>query len=258
MKNIFKVINLQHKNETVKNETVKNEKSTNLNKFKNNLKADDIDWKKPNNQKGEMYIHHIFKEQYKEALNSDFLNNMMKYADLNAERLYRFGKEAYDKGDMETSKKCETLNKIINNSIITSSCEIGQCTKLAYGGIGLVIHSHTIMGKYGMIGANVTIGAAPIIGDCVYISTGAKIVGLSVKIGCFSIIGANAVVNDSVPPFTIVGGIPAKKIGEITPDNIDKYLESYFAVGEKNNPVYVQRIRDLFMQQYSMYYPNQI
>ena len=81
-----------------------------------------------------VYIHDLFREEYNEKLQSEFNNELIKYADLNAERLYRYGRKAYDKGDMETAKKCEILNKIVNNSIISSSCYIGSRTKIAYGG----------------------------------------------------------------------------------------------------------------------------
>lgn len=55
---------------------------------------------------------------------------------------------------------------------------------------------------------------APIeIGNDVWISTGAKILK-GIKIGNGAIIAAGAVVTQDVSPYSIYGGIPAKKIGE--------------------------------------------
>lgn len=55
---------------------------------------------------------------------------------------------------------------------------------------------------------------APIkIGDYVWIGAGA-IVLKGVEIGEGAVVAAGAVVTKDVPPFTIVGGVPAKKIGD--------------------------------------------
>jgi acetyltransferase-like isoleucine patch superfamily enzyme len=51
-----------------------------------------------------------------------------------------------------------------------------------------------------------------IIHDDVWIGTGATIVG-GVTIGQGAVIGANSLVNHDVAPYTIVGGVPARKIG---------------------------------------------
>lgn len=194
-----------------------------------------------------MYLNTTLKEKYSELIDTTFIDDLSKYADLEAERLYRFGREAYDKQDFETSKKCEILNRIINNCVISSSCFLGIGTKIAYGGVGVLIHPKTKVGRYCMIGTNVTIGAAPIIGDCVYISTGARLIGVGIKIGSHSIIGANAVVSTDVPPFSIVAGVPAKVIGTITPSNLDRYLESYLAVSDKRNKEFVGKIKKDFL-----------
>ncbi len=67
-----------------------------------------------------------------------------------------------------------------------------------------------------MIGSNVTIGGkgrgstgVPIIGNYVYISTGAKILG-KIKVGNNVTIGANAVVINDLPDNVIAVGVPAR------------------------------------------------
>ncbi|WP_283640772.1 serine O-acetyltransferase [Mesonia mobilis] len=73
------------------------------------------------------------------------------------------------------------------------------------------------MGKNCMIGTQVTVGGksghfeVPVIGDNVYLATGAKILG-PIKIGNNVIVGANAVVIKDVPDNCVVAGIPAKII----------------------------------------------
>jgi serine O-acetyltransferase len=79
---------------------------------------------------------------------------------------------------------------------------------------GVVIHEDAIIGARCMIMQQVTIGqladgAAPLIGNDVYIGAGAKVLG-GVKIGDFARIGANAVVLIDVPSNATAVGIPAK------------------------------------------------
>lgn len=109
------------------------------------------------------------------------------------------------------------------NSAIPYSAEIGRESKFAYGGIGVVVHKQAKIGRRVLIGQGVTIGrkldpnGVPVIGDNVYISTGAKILG-GITIGNNVIIGANAVVIKDVPDNCIVAGVPAKVIREVTQD----------------------------------------
>jgi serine O-acetyltransferase len=55
---------------------------------------------------------------------------------------------------------------------------------------------------------------SPILGDRVFLASGAKVVG-HIKLGNCSVVGANAVVTKDVPDNGVVGGIPAKIISEI-------------------------------------------
>ena len=108
---------------------------------------------------------------------------------------------------------------LLFNSSLPGSCVIGGGTVLAYGGIGIVVHARSVIGRNCMIGQGVTIGGksgwyeVPIIGDNVHISAGARILG-PIRIGNNVIIGANAVVVKDVPDNCIVAGVPAKIIKE--------------------------------------------
>lgn len=106
---------------------------------------------------------------------------------------------------------------LINNCHIHYSTEIGENTIIAYGGVAVVIHKKAVIGKNCMIESCVTIGGKsnhknlPIIGNNVFIGTGAKILG-DIRIGNNVIVGANAVVVRDVPDNCILAGVPAKII----------------------------------------------
>ena len=90
---------------------------------------------------------------------------------------------------------------------------------LGYGGLGVVVHSQTVMGARVHIDQCVTIGGngvafgVPVIGSDVYIGAGAKLLG-PIKIGDNCVIAANAVVLRDVPSGSVVAGVPAKVIKE--------------------------------------------
>lgn len=104
--------------------------------------------------------------------------------------------------------------------------ELNQHTSIGYGlrlphKGNIVIHPQTKIGNLCEIMQGVTIGNNILksrdkvaeIGDEVMICAGAKIIG-DVRIGDVCIIGANAVVNKDVAAGTIVGGVPAKVLGQ--------------------------------------------
>ncbi|BCI76649.1 TPA: serine acetyltransferase [Vibrio cholerae] len=109
------------------------------------------------------------------------------------------------------------LIRFFHNSAVYCQSEIGKRTVFGYGGIAVVIHKRCVIGKECVIGSNVTIGGrsrsehVPVIGDHVYIATGAKILG-DIHVGDGAVIGANAVVLEDVPAYSVVVGIPAKVI----------------------------------------------
>ena len=163
--------------------------------------------------------------------------------------IYLKSKQAFELGDKCRADFFYRLNHILHSSSVPYTAKIGKNSLFAYGGIGVIIHGSAIIGERCNIGSGVTIGGdnngIPVIGDDVFISTGAKILG-AVNIGDGAIIGANTIVKKDVPPFTIVAGIPAKEIGIITKSNFKKYSGFYWCTNDKdkNNVFcdwYVQR-----------------
>lgn len=73
-----------------------------------------------------------------------------------------------------------------------------------------------------------------LIGNDVWIGEGALIMG-GVTIGSGAVIAAHAVVTKSIPPYAIVGGVPAKYIQHrFSRDDIKRFLEmSWWDWGEK-------------------------
>ena len=111
----------------------------------------------------------------------------------------------------------EKLILLICRCVVPRRCEIGEGTELGYGGIAVVIHERARIGRNVMISPCVTIGGrsgihgVPVIEDDVFIGAGAKVLG-DIRIGRRAVIGANAVVLESVPADTVVAGVPARVI----------------------------------------------
>lgn len=138
---------------------------------------------------------------------------------MSAIKLYRIANKLYKLKIPIIPQIFYRLIYIINNCHIHYATEIGDGTNIAYGGIGVVIHKKAKIGKNCIVSSCTTIGGRsnindlPVIGDNVYIGTGARILG-NVVVGNNVIIGANAVVINSIPDNCIVAGVPAKVIKE--------------------------------------------
>lgn len=198
-------------------------------------------------------IHDIAVSPWLDRL-SDFLDRGIPTAD----RIWRMGQKYLKAGDTLGATRCERLNYFLHNSSIPNSAILGEGVHFGYGGIGVIIHAAAEIGKHVTIGSNVTLGGktntknrtgknakrlqVPRIGDHVYLATGSKVLG-GVEVGAFSIIGANAVVLQDVPPLSVVAGIPGKVVRQITVENCLSYKGSFPAFRESTPEEFIELIR---------------
>lgn len=87
-----------------------------------------------------------------------------------------------------------------NGIVIGYSSEIGD---------GCTVYHQVTLGSSGGRGREIEGRIHPKLGNHVTLYAGAKIIG-PIEIGDYVDVAANAVVLDDVPPFAVVGGIPAK------------------------------------------------
>lgn len=102
--------------------------------------------------------------------------------------------------------------------------EIGECTNIQDGAI---LHGDpgkpTILEDFVTVGHRAVIHSAYIERGCL-IGIGAIILD-GVRVGTGSIIGAGSVVTKDVPPFSLVVGVPGKRIKENSPQTVAELIE---------------------------------
>jgi serine O-acetyltransferase len=103
---------------------------------------------------------------------------------------------------------------------ISPLASIGDGLYIGHSG-GVIISQHAVIGRNCDVAHHVTIGSsamgregAPVLGDDVYIGTGATLVG-KIRIGSGAKIAANTLVIDDVPAGATVMGVPGRIL--ITP-----------------------------------------
>jgi serine O-acetyltransferase len=111
---------------------------------------------------------------------------------------------------------------------IHPEAKLGPGVMFPHAAAGVIIHACATLGREVVIFAGVTIGRADpwrpspdfagfVIGDHAMLCAGAVILGRGrdrLTIGEGAVIGANAVITSSVPPWEIWAGNPARKVGE--------------------------------------------
>lgn len=102
--------------------------------------------------------------------------------------------------------------------------EIGEKTNIQDGAI---LHGDpgmpTILEEYVTVGHRAVIHSAYIEKGCL-IGIGAVVLD-GVRVGTGSIIGAGCVVTKDVPPYSLMVGVPAKRLREVSPKEVTQLLE---------------------------------
>ena len=135
----------------------------------------------------------------------------------NVVNYYRMANWLYRHGVPVFPKLIDYLIRLIFSCWLPHTSKIGRNFILAYGGLGVVIHSNAEIGNDVHIDQGVTIGGngtqfgVPKIGNNIYIAAGVKILG-DITIGDGCVIGANAVVTKSIPSCSLAVGVPARVI----------------------------------------------
>ena len=180
----------------------------------------------------------------------------------NAYEIWKKSNQAFRQGDVKLAKMYQNMNSLFHNSSVPYTTKIGKGVNFAYGGIGLVLHFNSIIEDFATIGSNVTLGGrggsklhyflddgtrmvVPRIGKYTYVATGSKILG-GVDVGACSIIGANSVVMNHVPPCSIVAGTPAKIITRLTEENFRKYKNNFTHFRNKSDEEIIQIIQSYY------------
>jgi len=140
------------------------------------------------------------------------------HAPLHAIMLYRVSHGLFAKCGLRLlGKLVATFSRALTGVEIHPGARIGRGLFIDHGA-GVVIGETVVIGEYCVLFHNVTLGGTgryhgqrhPIVGDHVYIGTGATVLG-PVTIGDYAKIGANAfVINHDVPPDCTVVGTPAR------------------------------------------------
>ena len=143
---------------------------------------------------------------------------------------YRVGNWFYRHRLVFIAKLISWMTRFLFAVWIPSSATIGKSFKLGYWGLGIVIHTEAKIGDNCLVSQNVTIArykkapGVPVLGNRVYVGPGTVIVG-NIEIGDDVIIGANSIVNKSVPSGSVAFGCPAKVVRKSQSDELSELLE---------------------------------
>lgn len=112
------------------------------------------------------------------------------------------------------SRLIDALIRVLYAARIPAEAGIDASVHFSHNALAVVVTKEASIGPRCMIGMHVLLGSrwplkgGPVLEADVIVHAGAKIIG-PVRIGRGSVIGANAVVLNDVPPFSLAVGVPA-------------------------------------------------
>jgi Serine acetyltransferase len=113
----------------------------------------------------------------------------------------------------------QALCQVLFGAVVFPETSFGPNVWFDDRGLGIAVHERAQIGANVVVGTGVVIGGrsrfwgVPVIEEDCYIGVGAVILG-PVRLGRGSVVGANAVVINDVPPRSLVVGVPARVIRE--------------------------------------------
>jgi serine O-acetyltransferase len=151
---------------------------------------------------------------------------------LEATFLYRLCRGLFARKVEELPDVIATLSRLVSGMEIYYSAEIGPGLKIIHG-LGTVIGAQCRIGSEFTVYHGVTVGDRlggrtgdrPVIGDRVIASAGAQVLG-PVTVGSETVIGAGAVVLDSLPERSVAVGVPARVASRLSDEAFSDFWRS--------------------------------
>lgn len=109
----------------------------------------------------------------------------------------------------------EILIRIVWSAYLPAEARIDASVHLGHNGLGVVVNKDSEIGPNCFLGVHVVLGGkaplpgAPRLERNVSVHAGAKLIG-AIVIGEGSVIGANAVVTEDIPAYSLALGVPAR------------------------------------------------
>ncbi len=130
-------------------------------------------------------------------------------------RLHQLSHACHRRGFRIGARLIDGLSRLAFAASVPGRARIARSTFFHHSGIGVVINGASVIEENCEIGVHVVLGGrAPIVGaphlePDVIVHAGARIIG-PIRIGRGSVVAANAVVLEDMPPRSLVAGVPAK------------------------------------------------
>lgn len=130
-------------------------------------------------------------------------------------RLQRWSGRCHRAGLRPLSRLLDGVVRVVFAAALPGRATIGPGVFFHHSGLGVVVNGDAVIGADCEIGVHVVLGGrapergAPVLERGVIVHAGARLVG-PITIGAGSVVAANAVVLDSVPPGSLVAGVPAR------------------------------------------------